>query len=394
LLSSTSDLPPVVREHKVLVASSPHRIEMQVLKQLPPPQRPPPSFSGVPDPLNLWTTKDAKTNKKKKKPILLFLHGSFHGAWCYKEHWFHHFVRLGYPVAALSWRGTGATCAGPGVSKVKIDEHVHDLRTVLQQLPSLVFGKDGDDDALEDPINRGVVLVSHSFGGLAVMKLFEAHPELLASSVAPDDPAYSTAPPPIVGVVTMCSVPPSGNGPMTLRYVRRSWKQSWKITAGFAMKKCCDDPALCRELFFGGGGSADNDNDDDAQAVNDDGLKRYQAYFRRDSEATIDLLDLAKQLPIAKASKKDGTAPFVSMLPPCLVVGASRDYIVDREGVLETARYFGVLLPSSSKEGSEDSTSKDESGLVIVESPHDVMLGKDWRNGARAIERWLLRNGL
>jgi pimeloyl-ACP methyl ester carboxylesterase len=378
----------------VLVASKPHRIEMQVLAQRPPlpPSAPPSFFSGVPDPLNFWKkTKDTTTNNNNngKKPILLFVHGSFHGAWCYREHWFDHFVQLGYPVAALSWRGTGATCAGPGVSKVKIEEHVHDLRTVLHQVPSLVVGNDGDD---ANPRDRGVVLVSHSFGGLAVMKMFEAYPELLAPAEAPDGPAAPMAPPPpIVGVVTMCSVPPSGNGPMTLRYVRRSWKQSWKITAGFALKRCCDDPALCRELFFGGGGSADND---DAQAVSDDDLKRYQAYFRRDSEATIDLVDLAKQLPIAKASKEDGTAPFVSMLPPCLVVGASRDYIVDREGVLETARYFGVLLPTSSKEGSEDSTSKDESGLVIVESPHDVMLGKDWRNGARAIERWLSRNGL
>jgi acetyl esterase/lipase len=44
-----------------------------------------------------------------------------------------------------------------------------------------------------------------------------------------------------------------------------------------------------------------------------------------------------------KASKADGTAPFASLLPPCLVVGASRDYIVDRDGVMETARFFGVL---------------------------------------------------
>jgi pimeloyl-ACP methyl ester carboxylesterase len=381
----------------VLVASKPHRIEMQVLAQRPPlpPSAPPSFFSGVPDPFNFWkkskdTTTNNNNNNNGKKPILLFLHGSFHGAWCYAEHWFDHFVQLGYPVAALSWRGTGATCAGPGVSKVKIEEHVHDLRTVLYQLPSLVFGK---DELTADPRERGVVLVSHSFGGLAVMKMLEMYPELLSPPVAADA-AAATAPPPIVGVVTMCSVPPSGNGRMTLRYLRRSWKQSWKITAGFALKQCCDDAALCRDLFFGGGG--DNDDNDNSQAVSDDDLKRYQAYFRRDSEATIDLVDLAKQLPIAKVSKMDGTAPFVSMLPPCLVVGASRDSIVDREGVLETARYFGVLLPSSEEDNdtNEDDTSKDESGLVIVESPHDVMLGNDWRNGARAIERWLSRHVL
>jgi hypothetical protein len=49
-------------------------------------------------------------------------------------------------------------------------------------------------------------------------------------------------------------------------------------------------------------------------------------------------------------------------------VEASRDSIVDHEGVIETARYFGVLLLPSSKEEevSEDTTSREESGLVTV----------------------------
>jgi pimeloyl-ACP methyl ester carboxylesterase len=123
-------------------------------------------------------------------------------------------------VAALSWRETGATHAGPGVSVVKINERVHDLRTALPQLPSLVFGK--VDLTTKDQRNRGVVMVSHSFGGLALMKMFEAYPELLTASAVPDDSAAPTTPLPIVGVVTMCSVPPSGNVPMNLRYLRRS----------------------------------------------------------------------------------------------------------------------------------------------------------------------------
>lgn len=48
----------------------------------------------------------------------------------------------------------------------------------------------------------------------------------------------------------LCSVPPSGNGKMTMRFLFRSLKDSWKITAGLAMKKVIQDDELCRELFF------------------------------------------------------------------------------------------------------------------------------------------------
>lgn len=103
--------------------------------------------------------------------------------------------------------------------------------------------------------------------------------------------------------------------------------------------------------------------------VSDQDIERYQKYFKRDTEATIDISDLLKHLPSAAAV--DGRAPFVSMLPPCLVVGANRDFIVDKEGVEETAYYYGLDAP------------------LIIDSPHDVMLGRNWQNGADAIHNWI-----
>jgi hypothetical protein len=38
------------------------------------------------------------------KPALLFLHGSFHGAWCWAEHFLPYFCEMGYPAIALNWR--------------------------------------------------------------------------------------------------------------------------------------------------------------------------------------------------------------------------------------------------------------------------------------------------
>jgi len=187
-----------------------------------------------------------------------------------------------------------------------------------------------------------------------------------------DDPENS----PLAGVVTICSVPPSGNGPMTMRYLRRSLKASWKITVGFAMKKCLESTDLCRQLFFGGDKvfAEDGTTVMEDHGISDADVERYQSYFARDSEATIDLMDLAKILP-SKETDEDGRATFLqstkTKIPPCLVMGAKDDFIVDQEGLEETARYFGLDKP------------------VVVDSPHDVMLGKKWENGARALNEWL-----
>eukprot|EP00429_Kryptoperidinium_foliaceum_P018444 CAMPEP_0176028552 /NCGR_PEP_ID=MMETSP0120_2-20121206/14016_1 /TAXON_ID=160619 /ORGANISM="Kryptoperidinium foliaceum, Strain CCMP 1326" /LENGTH=298 /DNA_ID=CAMNT_0017361765 /DNA_START=170 /DNA_END=1066 /DNA_ORIENTATION=- len=282
----------------------------------------------------------------KSKPPILFLHGSFHGAWCWAEHFFPFFAdECGYVVVAPSWRGTGGTYAGDGVSKVKITEHASDLKEILERFSAIA----------EVPENlKPPVLVAHSFGGLAVMKALE------------DDPGLASK---ISGIAMMCSVPPSGNGKMTLRFLRRSLIDSYKITVGFAGKKCLKNDRLLRELFFGGPKQVLADGSVEDFGISDQDLKRYQKYFTRDSVATIDLVDLAKQLPSAKTI--NGRAPFIDELPPCLILGASRDFIVDREGVQETATYFGNDRPS------------------IVDSPHDVMLGAKWKNAAALLLDWM-----
>ena len=162
---------------------------------------------------------------------------------------------------------------------------------------------------------------------------------------------------------------------MTMRYLRRSFQASWRITAGFAMKRCLQSTVLCRQLFFGGDKvlAADGVTVLDDHGISDADVERYQSYFARDSVATIDLFDLAKILPSSRTNP-DGVADFLersSHVPPCFVMGASDDYIVDREGLEETARYFGLEEP------------------LVVNSPHDVMLGKRWENGAKALQEWL-----
>lgn len=280
-----------------------------------------------------------------RRPPIIFLHGSFHGSWCWTERFFPYFAAKGYTVIAPNWRGTRGTYAGDGVKKVKIMEHVADLECFLSQVVPLIAG-------VEYP---KPILVAHSFGGLAIMKFFETRMDQISH---------------VGGMVTMCSVPPSGNGKMTLRYLRRSWMDSWKITAGFALKRCLTNQVLCRQLFFGGDKKiGDKGEVIEDYGISDSDIQRYQTFFDEDSKSTIDLMDLAKQLPSFTAV--DGKAPFVERLPPCLVMGATDDMIVDREGLAETATYFGL------------------EGYQLVDSPHDVMLGTKWRNAADALDAWI-----
>ena len=272
-----------------------------------------------------------------------------------------YFASLGYPCVALSLQGTGGTPALPeGAKKVKVDNHVRDLDAFLRGLSD---ARSDNTNSKYSGLGLGlgenpkVVLIGHSFGGLTIMKWLETF-------YGEENNAEKESGIDLAGVAFLCSVPPSGNGPMTLRYLFRSFSDSWKITAGFAMKKAINDKDLCRTLFFGG---IEDDN-----GIADEDVERYQSYFARDTVATIDLADLASKLPSLMADKQSGKAPFVEMLQSkSLVMGASDDFIVDREGLEETAKYMGLESP------------------VIVESPHDIMIGKKWKNGADAIFDWV-----
>jgi Alpha/beta hydrolase family len=289
--------------------------------------------------------------KKTDKPPIIFLHGSFHGAWCWQEKYIPYFVSLGFPCVAFSWRGTGGTPAGEGVTKVKILDHCEDLRGLLDSMPSIL----GKEYAARRPI-----LVNHSMGGINTMKFLQE--QYSQNNTKPLD-CFS-------GIASICSVPPSGNGKSTMRVLRRSFRDAYRITVGFVLKKVNTDVSICRDCFFGGEPKVLDDSSLDDFGVSAEDVTRYQGYFERDSKATLDVSDLSRRLP-SKDVDKQGRAPFVSDLPPCLVVGANDDFIVDRVANLETANYYGLEKP------------------IYVDSPHDVMLGRKWKNGAQTLHHWI-----
>lgn len=262
-----------------------------------------------------------------------------------------YFVSLGFPCVAFSWRGTGGTPAGEGVTKVKILDHCQDLRGFLNAMPSILGKEYGA---------RLPILVTHSMGGINTMKFLQE--EYSQNNTKPSEL--------FAAIVSFCSVPPSGNGKSTMRVLRRSLRDAYRITVGFVMKKVTTDASICRDCFFGGEPIVLDDSTIDDFGVSDADVKRYQGYFERDSRATLDVSDLSRRLP-SKDVDKEGRAPFVSDLPPCLVVGAKDDFIVDKIANVETATYYGL------------------EGPVYVDSPHDVMLGRKWKNGAETLHHWI-----
>ena len=168
--------------------------------------------------------------KIKQKAPILFIHGSFHAAWCYEENYLDFFSGLGHQCYAISLRGTSTTGMPPldPGEVVRMEQHVSDVKCALSSMKASMSERmEGMD--IPDPI-----IISHSFGGLIVMKLLEE--EEIRRNIS--------------GACFLCSVPPSGNGPMTQRFIKSKLLSSLKIVWGFVFKAATNNLPTCRELFF------------------------------------------------------------------------------------------------------------------------------------------------
>jgi alpha-beta hydrolase superfamily lysophospholipase len=224
--------------------------------------------------------------------------------------------------------------------KVKVVEHVSDVMRVLEVIK---------DENADSPLP---IIVAHSIGGIITMKILES--EVARNSL-------------LGGAALLCSVPPSGNGPMTGRFLRRDLRKAFKIVQGFVFKKALTDIENARTLFF----------DSDKVSCTDEEVCYHMKKFEKDSKVSLDLADFAPILPSVTMDKISGGAAWLKevkketlSLKRC-VLGAGEDYIVDEEGIEEVAKYMGV------------------NKSMIDGAPHDVMLGGQWRKTADVLENWL-----
>ena len=149
--------------------------------------------------------------KPRSTPIL-FVHGMWHAAWCWEEHFMPYFAQHGYKSHALSLRGHVGSEGHERLRWTSLADYESDLVQVVNQLPS------------------PPVLVGHSMGGMIIQKYLQSH----------QSPA----------AVLLASVSPKGLLPATLRVFRLHPLIFIKANLTLSTYPVVGTPERYRELFF------------------------------------------------------------------------------------------------------------------------------------------------
>jgi pimeloyl-ACP methyl ester carboxylesterase len=210
---------------------------------------------------------------------LLFIHGAWHGAWCWDEHFLSFFADKGYRALAVSVRGHGNSPTPKPLRWCSIGAYVEDIASVAQDLPAA----------------PGVI--GHSMGGYIVQKYLESH----------DAPAG----------VLLASLPPQGALRFLGRLARRAPGSLAKAMFTGKSLPCIGTPERAREFLF-------------SAAVSDADVERYSAQLCNESQRiTSDAMFLSLPKP------RRVTAPM-------LVLGAELDKCFPQKEIHATARAYGT----------------------------------------------------
>ena len=215
-----------------------------------------------------------------KHPVpILFVHGMWHAAWCWKQNFMPYFADHGYKVYALSLRGHGSSDERNKLRWTSLADYVADLVQVIDQIGQLP------------------ILVGHSMGGMVVQKYIEKNK--------------------VPGVILLASAPPKGVIPATIRIFFRHPLAFLKVNLTLSMFPIIGTPALAREAFF-------------SSVMPEETMKNYFPQLQDESyRVYLDILGF--NLPHPK--------PFQV---PMLVLGASDDKIFKPKEVEATAKAYGA----------------------------------------------------
>ena len=212
-------------------------------------------------------------------PPLLFVHGAWHGAWCWDEYFLDYFAAHGYAAHALSLRGHGASEGRDGLRFFRMRDYVADVEKVAASLPT------------------APVLIGHSTGGFVVQKY-------LQTRQAP-------------AAILLASIPPTGSWRTLARTARMVPMGALKTNLTLSLWPVVSDAQRARRLLF-------------SPSLPEDQVLRHHDRLQDESFlSTLDALalDLVDPLPT-------GT--------PTIVMGASNDVLVHPRDVRATAQAYGV----------------------------------------------------
>lgn len=210
---------------------------------------------------------------------LVFVHGAWHGAWCWEDHFLPYFAGHGFHVLAPDLRGHGKSPARTAMRWNRISGYVDDVASVIASL------------------DRPPIVIGHSMGGFVVQ-------HLLRRQVA------------LAGAALLATVPSYGVWRVTLDIARHRPLAFARANLRLSLAPLVEDVDAARDLFL----DADTP---DAEA--------HAFAARLGDESWLGFLDmLALALPRGKA------APV-----PALVIGAGRDALFSPASQHHTASRLG-----------------------------------------------------
>jgi pimeloyl-ACP methyl ester carboxylesterase len=214
----------------------------------------------------------------QKTPVL-FVHGAWHGAWCWNEFFLPYFAEQGYTSYALSIQGHGSSDEKKKLNSLRISDYVADLAQVVADLPN------------------PPVLVGHSMGGHIVQKYLEKY----------------SAP----AAVLLASLPTGGAAGAALRIFKRHPWLFLKTNLTINLHPVVSTSKLVREAFFS----------DDMDTVV---LEKYFSQIQDESYfAFLDMILL--NLPKPK-----------KITTPLFVLGGANDRIFSSKEVASTAKAYNT----------------------------------------------------
>jgi pimeloyl-ACP methyl ester carboxylesterase len=216
---------------------------------------------------------------------LLFVHGAWHGAWCWDEHFLDFFADRGYRAVAVNLPAHGGRTRTKPLHRHSFDDYIHAIASAAEHLPS-------------PPI-----LVGHSMGGFLLQKYLESR--------------HSPA------AVLVASMPPQGPIPFLKRWRRQHPARFAQAMLTRNTLHLLDTPQLVRNKFF-------------SPSTPEADVRRCTELLQNESTGTSWGMIHARPKP-------------ERVLAPVLVLGAELDGCFPVTEVHDTARAYGteaVMFPN------------------------------------------------
>lgn len=217
-------------------------------------------------------------------PPLLFVHGAWHGAWCWDRGFLQRIAGQGCEVHAMSLRGHGRSAGQERLRRTRVRDYVDDIQEIASSLR-------------EPP-----VIIGHSMGGFLTQKLMERGA--------------------LRGAVLLASMPPGGVASFVGKLIRTDPVGALQANLKLQLRPVVATPDRVKRLFF-------------SDMVPDADIDLYTAQLG--DEAFLAYLDMffADLCTPAKGT-------------PVLVLGAQKDAIFPVETQRRIAEAYGteaVIFP-------------------------------------------------